>query len=59
MYIVQRKYEESIQDLKRSIELDPSFVGAIGQRLFIKYQQSIMTNNFIGKEQILQGAYLF
>nr|XP_027197095.1 mitochondrial import receptor subunit TOM70-like [Dermatophagoides pteronyssinus] len=54
MYIVQRKYEESIQDLKRSIELDPSFVGAIGQRLFIKYQQSIMTNNFIGKEQILQ-----
>ncbi|OTF79882.1 mitochondrial import receptor subunit TOM70-like protein [Euroglyphus maynei] len=59
MHIVQRKYEESIQDLKRAIELDPSFVVAIGQRLYIKYQQSIMTNNFLGKDHILQGAYHF
>ncbi|KAH9510456.1 Mitochondrial import receptor subunit TOM70, partial [Dermatophagoides farinae] len=54
LHIAQRRYEESTQDLKRAIELDPSFVVAIGQRLYIKYKQCIMTKNFIGKEQIIQ-----
>ncbi|KAJ6216945.1 hypothetical protein RDWZM_008102 [Blomia tropicalis] len=54
MHLISKSFENAINDLNKSIEFDPNFACAIGQKLYIEYQQSMMLNNFIKKNSIIE-----
>lgn len=53
--LLSRKYDESLKELSKTIELDPDYLSPIAQQLFIRYQQSLILNNSEEKSKVLKG----
>lgn len=49
--------EDAFKNLDKSIELDPSFVAPIGQKLNLQYQYLLMTNDFINRNRLFKGLF--
>ncbi|KAF7489332.1 Mitochondrial import receptor subunit TOM70 [Sarcoptes scabiei] len=52
--LLSRKYDESLKELSKTIELDPDYLSPIAQQLFIRYQQSLILNNSEEKSKVLK-----
>lgn len=59
MHIINKDYDAAMKDLVSAAELDPKFSCAIGQKLYIEYQQLLMINDIAKKNAALKGIVCF
>ncbi|XP_017490960.1 PREDICTED: mitochondrial import receptor subunit TOM70-like [Rhagoletis zephyria] len=54
LHIINKDYDAAMKDLVSAAELDPKFSCAIGQKLYIEYQQLLMINDIAKKNAALK-----
>lgn len=59
LHLINKRFEESIEVLGEAIRLAPDFVCAIGQKLFIEFQQFLAFNDTPNVNRILRGIVDF